>query len=144
MLIQSLNQLYHRYGDEAGTIKGNCESWVVLHSREKSMIEELIFLAGNKNHEEPLISATMLQTLSKEEGEAYILNKRNYPFITKLLDIDSYPDIMNSEKKVSYPKNNRKVKHVFNLEKFCKENDGSFSQFFSNKSHEEIARIKYA
>jgi len=150
MIMPDENTLYHslicvfiklRYGDEAGVIKGNCEDWVVLHSREKSMIEELIFLAGNKNHEEPLISASMFQTMSKEEGEAFILNKRSYPFITKLLDIDSYPDIMRHDKKAAYPKNNRKVKHFFNLENFCREKDDFFlSQLFSGKSHEEISK----
>jgi len=132
LIIQSFNQLYKRYGEEAETIKGNCENWVFLHSREKSVLEELVYLAGNKNFEEPLISASMLQTMSKDEGEALIFYKRNYPFITKLPDIDSYPDNTPPEKNIYYPVNNHKTETFFDFKNFCSEkNNYFFSQLFS-------------
>jgi|GEM_PF-18095 len=145
LLIQSFNQLYQRYGQEAETIKGNCENWVFLHSREKSTLEELCFLSGTKSNSEPLVSMSMLQRLDKEKGEAFILHKRQFPFLTNLLDIDSYPKMFTDEIQVQYPHNNRRVQGVFNIERFCKEKNGYFlSQLFTGKTHEEILKDKEA
>jgi len=143
LIIQSFNQLYQRYGGEAGTIKGNCENWIILHSREKDALEELVYLAGNKNNEEPLITPSLIQTLSKDKREAFILHKRCHPFITNLLDIDSYPDMKNVNEEFIYPRNNRKVKYFFDIEKFCNEKGSFFiSQLFQEKTHEEISNDK--
>jgi len=142
LIIQSLNQLVKQYGVEAETIKGNCENWIYLHSREKSLLEELIFLAGKKNSEESLITSSFLQTLSKDNGEAFILHKRIHPFISNLPDIANYPDVLPSNTFISYPENTRNTKAVFDFENFCKEKSGFFlSQLFSGKSMEEIKKI---
>jgi len=139
LLIQSFNQLYQRYGHDAETIKGNCENWIYLHSREKSTLEELCLLAGIKSNNEQLASTSLLQRLDKDKGEAFILHKRQFPFITNLLDIDSYPKISSADVQIEYPNNNRKVQNVFDIEKFCNRKGNFFlSQLFSGKTHEEI------
>jgi len=139
LLIQSFSQLYQRYGSEAETIKGNCENWVFLHSREKSTLEELCHLSGFKSNNEPLVSMSMLQRLDKEKGEAFILHKRQFPFLTNLLDIDSYPKSFTDDIQIIYSHNNRKVQDVFDIERFCKKNDGYFlSQLFTGRTHDEI------
>jgi len=139
LLIQSFNQLYQRYGNDAETIKGNCENWIYLHSREKSTLEELCLLAGMKSNNEQLASTSLLQRLDKDKGEAFILHKRQFPFITNLLDIDSYPKISSADVQIEYPNNNRKVQNVFDIEKFCNRKGNFFlSQLFSGKTHEEI------
>jgi len=141
LLIQSFNQLNQRYGQEAGTIKGNCEDWIILHSREKETIEELVYLAGNKSGEEPLISASVIQTLNKEEGEALVFVKRKHPFITRLLDIDFYPDARIVDEEAEYPVNNRKAEFVFDFKRFCLNRSGYFlSQLFTGRTHEEILK----
>ena len=135
LIIQSFSQLNKRYNYEAETIKGNCENWVFLHSRENSLINELIFLAGCKCNAEPLISPSMLQTLNKDAGEALIFHKRTLPFITNLLDIDSYPDISMNYDQAVYPINMYKADTVFDLEKFCKvKGEYYISQLFSWKT----------
>jgi type IV secretion system protein VirD4 len=119
LIIQSLKQLQERYGYHAETIKGNCENWIFLHSRELALLNEVIDLAGNKNYDEPLVSISMLQTLDKDKGEAFVFHKRLYPFVAKLLDIDGYPAKSFSKKKIKYPKNTEKINAVFDLERYC-------------------------
>ena len=53
LIVQSINQLRDRYGRQAETIRGNCENWVFLHSREFSLLEELSNLSGMANYEYP-------------------------------------------------------------------------------------------
>jgi len=123
LFIQGQNQLYARYRSHAETIMANCNNWVFLHSHEYELMEKLVNLAGTKHNNEPLISITMLQTLDKDKGEAYILHGRKHPFIANLLDIDKYPNVLQEEENVQYPKNNRKVSSFFNFEDFCEENE---------------------
>ena len=134
LIIQSLNQLRIRYGIDAETIRGNCENWVFLHSREISLLEELVQLSGNKSCEEPLISVSMLQTLSKDKGEALVFHKRLHPYIANLMDIDCYfPDKRNGSK-IKYPNNKQYTAEIFDLEKFCRSKDGYFlSQLFDGR-----------
>ncbi|MDR0314282.1 MAG: type IV secretory system conjugative DNA transfer family protein, partial [Treponema sp.] len=137
LIIQSVSQLKKRYGHEAETIKGNCENWVLLHSRELSLLNEIIELCGNKNADEPLVSVSRLQTMNKEKGEAFILNKRNYPYIAHLPDIDKYPLIRSKKKGVKYPANKNKANFVFNFEEFCfLATPESLSRLFSNRKEE--------
>jgi type IV secretion system protein VirD4 len=119
ILLQSLNQLEKRYGFEAGTIKGNCENWVFLHSRELTLLNELVELAGKKYNNEPLISVQMLQKLDKKKGEAFIMHKRIDHYIGNLLDIDQFPQILSEEEQAKYPENTRKVKSIFDFENYC-------------------------
>jgi type IV secretion system protein VirD4 len=87
-----------KYNDDAHTIKGNCDNWVFLTSREFDLLEEISKLCGDSFYKDsdgstksrPLISISELQRFKKEYGEALILHGRNYPFVTELPDIDEY------------------------------------------------------
>jgi len=98
LVAQSIHQLKGRYGEDADTIKGNCDNWVFLTSRERDLLNEISFLCGEIDAWGPggpekrkLISVTELQRFSKEKGECLILHGREYPFITYMADIDQYP-----------------------------------------------------
>ena len=92
LVVQAMNQLRGKYGDDAFTIRSNCNNWVYLTSRELELLNELQALCGINNATgEALISVSQLQRLSKETGEALILCGRNYPYISHLADIDEYP-----------------------------------------------------
>ena len=96
LVVQSMHQLKQKYGDETQTIKGNCENWVFLSSKEVELLDEISTLCGTLRASEegggqwPLISPSQLQRLSKQRGEALIFCGRSYPFISELADIDDY------------------------------------------------------
>ncbi len=94
LVAQSLHQLRGKYGEDADTIKGNCDNWIFLTSKELDLLEEISALCGNVsgNGKEgrPLISVSELQRLDKEKGEALIIHARQYPVITEIADIDMY------------------------------------------------------
>jgi type IV secretion system protein VirD4 len=98
IMAQSQWQLRQKYKEDADTIKGNCENWIFLTSRELDLLRDIAELCGNSKQKEddgviktiPLISISELQRLKKEMGEALILHGRNYPFMTQLPDIDDY------------------------------------------------------
>jgi type IV secretion system protein VirD4 len=139
LIIQSISQLTKRYGYEAETIKGNCENWVFLHSRELPLLNEIIELSGRKSADEPLVSVSTLQTMDKKKGEAFFLLKRHYPYIGNLPDIDQYPEISPARKRVKYPVNNNKVCSVFDFEEFCSmASPNIFSKIFSKKENLRI------
>jgi len=119
LFIQSKKQLADRYGFNADTIQGNCENWVFLHSREYALLDEITVLSGMKNTNEPLVTPTMLQTLDKDKGEAFIFNKRLYPYIANLLDIDQYPHESPEENTIIYPENGSKADNIFDFEECC-------------------------
>ena len=113
LMAQSMWQLKHKYDDDAETIKGNCDNWVFLTSREYDLLKEISDLCGDtfykdfdgsiKSH--PLISTSELQRFKKEYGETLILHGRNYPFVTELPDIDEYkfkfyPPVKTTERKL--------------------------------------------
>ena len=83
-----------KYGEDAETIKGNCDNWVFLTSKELALLREISDLCGTTNLpnglERRLISTSELQRLDKEKGEALIIHARQYPFITTFPDIDQY------------------------------------------------------
>ena len=91
LVIQSLNQLKSKYGDDADTIRGNCNDWVFLTSREVELLTVLQTLCGEVEKGVPLITVSQLQRLDKQKGEALILCERLYPYIAHLADIDEYP-----------------------------------------------------
>lgn len=95
LFVQSQCQLLSKYGEDAHTIKGNCNNWIFLNSRERDLLEELERLCGECIYEgnirRNLISVSELQQLRKEKGEALVLIGRNAPYITRLYDIDEYP-----------------------------------------------------
>lgn len=94
LVAQSLHQLRSKYGEDADTIKGNCENWVFLTSKELALLNEISELCGNVtsagDKQRRLISVSELQRLKKEKGEALIIHARLYPFIAEMADIDSY------------------------------------------------------
>ena len=94
LIAQSLHQLQGKYGEDAHTIKGNCDNWVFLASRELALLNEISELCGtlynHENQQRRLISVSELQRLSKERGEALIIHERQYPIITEITDIDDY------------------------------------------------------
>ncbi len=94
LVAQSKHQLQGKYGEDADTIKGNCDNWVFLTSKELDLLEEISQLCGSvytaSGHLRRLISVSELQRLSKERGEALIMHARQYPIISALADIDDY------------------------------------------------------
>ena len=98
LMAQGMHQMKDKYGENAETIKGNCDNWVFLTSREYELLAQISNLCGMyfyTNHEgkiesRALISVSELQRLRKERGEALILHGRNYPFVAELPDIDAY------------------------------------------------------
>lgn len=94
LIVQGMHQLTAKYGDDAETIKGNCENWVFLTSKELCLLNEISDLCGTittpSGVKRKLISVSELQRLNKEKGETLILFGRKYPFITELPDIDEY------------------------------------------------------
>lgn len=94
LVAQSMHQLRGKYGEDADTIKGNCDNWVFLTSKELTLLNEISQLCGNirtgDNTTRSLISISELQRLNKERGEALILHCRQYPFISELADISQY------------------------------------------------------
>ena len=137
LIIQSVNQLRSMYGCQAETIKGNCENWVFLHSRECELLKEISELCGNRNCDAPLVSASMLQTLDKDKGEVFVMHKRLYPFIANLLDIDAYPCVSANGDRVEYPENNRRARAVFDFEEYCYKNE-YFEPIFTGRVPEEV------
>ncbi len=94
LVAQSMHQLRDKYGDSADTIKGNCDNWVFLTSKELALLNEISELCGTVRTSEgtlrKLISVSELQRLDKQKGEALIMHARQYPFITEMADIDMY------------------------------------------------------
>lgn len=95
LIVQGMNQLKQKYGQGAEIISGNCNNWIYLYSKEYELLQEISRLCGeviyDNNIRMPLFSEFDLQHLDKDEGEALILAGRNYPCISRLLDIDEYP-----------------------------------------------------
>ncbi len=96
LVAQSMHQLKGKYGEDADTIKGNCDNWVFLTSKELMLLNEISELCGSvytaDNRTRRLISVSELQRLDKEKGEALIMHARQYPIITEMADIDMYDD----------------------------------------------------
>lgn len=92
LIIQGLYQLSSKYGeDDAQTIKGNCENWAFLTSRELPLLEEISQLCGTDDvTNRQLITVSQLQRLNKESGEVLMLLGRCYPYIAHLPDISLY------------------------------------------------------
>lgn len=94
LVAQSMHQLRGKYKDDADTIKGNCDNWVFLTSKELALLNEISELCGSirtaDGAKRRLISVSELQRLDKDKGEALIMHARQYPIITELADIDAY------------------------------------------------------
>lgn len=94
IVAQSMHQLKGKYGEDADTIKGNCDNWVFLTSKELDLLNEISDLCGTvftaDNRHRRLISVSELQRFDKEKGETLIMHARQYPIITEMTDIDDY------------------------------------------------------
>ena len=94
LVVQSMHQMKSRYKEDADTIKGNCDNWVFLTSKELKLLDEISELCGNvyspDGKQRRLISVSQLQRLDKKKGEALIMHGRKYPIITEIADIDMY------------------------------------------------------
>lgn len=90
IVVQSEKQLRARYSEEADTIKGNCNNWIYLYSREFPTLVEISNLCGSQKSGKPLVTTSRLQRLDKEKGEALIMHGRKYPFMSLLKDVNEY------------------------------------------------------
>lgn len=90
IVIQSEKQLTAKYGHHGETIKGNCNNWIYLYSREWETLESLSRLCGEQKSGKALVTPSRLQRLSKDAGEALIIHGREYPFLSHLADISEY------------------------------------------------------
>jgi len=121
LVAQSLHQLQGKYGEDANTIKGNCDNWVFLTSREQGLLEEISALCGKTRVSDgtyrSLISTSELQRLRKEKGETLILHGREYPFITELADIDQY-EAFKGYPSIGFEKHVYKENKIFELRKY--------------------------
>ncbi len=107
LVVQSIHQLKGRYGEDADTIKGNCDNWVFLTSKELDLLNEISELCGNivtpDGQQRRLISTSELQRFDKAKGEALIMHSRQYPIISEMADISQYsmygiyaPEVLNA------------------------------------------------
>lgn len=90
IVVQSEKQLRSRYSEEADTIKGNCNNWIYLYSREYPTLVEISNLCGAQKSGKPLVTTSRLQRLDKDKGEVLIMHGRKYPFMSFLKDISEY------------------------------------------------------
>lgn len=94
LVAQSMHQLRGKYGEDADTIKGNCDNWVYLTSKELVLLQEISALCGEiytaEGRRRPLISVSELQRFDKAKGETLLMHARQYPIITEMADIDAY------------------------------------------------------
>ena len=97
LIIQGIKQLNSVYGDNiAEIIKGNCDYWYYMMSKELPLLKEISELCGSRQEEgasfsasnAPLVSTTDLQLL--QIGEVLVLQKRLSPFLAHMQDIDKY------------------------------------------------------
>lgn len=100
LVVQSMHQLKKKYGDEAETIKSNCDNWFFLYSKEIELLQEIAELCGKTvidDREQYLISSSELQRLHKgwEKSEVLIMAGRQYPIVTEIADIDCYENFNN-------------------------------------------------
>ncbi len=123
LVAQSLHQLRGKYGEDADTIKGNCDNWIFLTSKELDLLREISDLCGTiytaNGRQRQLISVSELQRLNKEKGEALIMHARLYPFISELADIDEYTDFKGFQP-VEMPSNSLRDIEIFSVKDFLK------------------------
>lgn len=91
LIIQSIQQLYSKYGDDSNIIRGNCNNLLYLYSRELDTLDEISALCGKKD-DKYLVTTFALQHLNKDKGECLVLSGRLFPYITCLKDISFFDD----------------------------------------------------
>lgn len=97
LVVQGMKQLNSVYGDNvADIIKGNCDYWYYMMSKELALLREISELCGTKQSDEevlisnsvPLISVSELQRLNI--GEVLVMQKRLPPYLANFSDIEKY------------------------------------------------------
>lgn len=82
LVIQSYGQLEAKYDKEdSRAVLDNCTNLIYLHSREMTFLNYISELTGKNAYGRPLISASRLQRLQK--NETLIFHDRCYPFLAK-------------------------------------------------------------
>lgn len=119
LFVQSLHQLTSTYSEDAETIISNCNNLMFLTSRELPLLERLTQLAGTTKGGQNLITTAQLQRLSKEKGEVFCLIGRNYPYVSRVADIDEY-SFVNSEPE-PLPECSREPIKLFDLGRYYSE-----------------------
>ncbi len=148
LVAQSLHQLRGRYGEDADTIKGNCDNWVFLTSKELDLLREISDLCGTlsdeKGNQKPLISTSELQRFDKAKGEALIMRGRNYPIITYLADISMY-EMFGKYPTVPFVKQENVETRTFLFSALLRKIDEleAVAPFASDNHKHEIAKLIY-
>ncbi len=123
LVAQSMHQLKGRYGEDADTIKGNCDNWVFLTSRELDLLKEISELCGSlvmpNGQKRSLISVSELQRLDKRKGEALIMHARQYPIINEIADIDDY-EMFKGFESVPVTVNPKQAYKIFTADEYCR------------------------
>ncbi|MCM1233728.1 MAG: type IV secretory system conjugative DNA transfer family protein [Ruminococcus flavefaciens] len=97
LIVQSRQQLFSMYGDDAETIKSNCRNWIYLSCRELELLKEIQALCGtvcaDGRGDIPLLSISKLQALKIgwEDSQALILRAGIRPYISWVKDFSVYP-----------------------------------------------------
>lgn len=148
LVIQGMKQLNSVYGDNvADIIKGNCDYWYYMMSKELSLLKEISELCGTKQNDEdvivsnsvPLISVSELQRLNI--GEVLVMQKRLPPYMANLLDISRYIFFeMDSADEPSFE--NKREPEIFSIRQYVAGH--LFDKLFKDGkvSEEEFERFK--
>lgn len=124
LVAQSLHQLRGQYKEDANTIKGNCDNWIFLTSKELELLEEISNLCGSYNTahgvSRRLISVSELQRLDKSRGESLIMHARQYPIISQIPDIDDY-EMFKGYESVPLTESGMQKAKMFDLDTFYRE-----------------------
>lgn len=144
IVVQSEKQLKSRYDEEADTIKGNCNNWIYLYSREFPTLVEISNLCGTQKSGKPLITTSRLQRLDKNKGEVLVMHGRKYPFMSFLKDINEY-DKEKIEKPYHEKNNFGKAIKLFDLYKLLSVMDEGYLRDRLKRQESTVASasVKY-
>jgi type IV secretion system protein VirD4 len=131
LVIQSINQLVQRYGEESETIQTNCNNWIFLTSRELPLLRNISELCGTcQESTKPVLSVAALQRLDKNSGEVLILAGRQKPFVTFLPDISRYDNDIYYERYLEQ----QEIKHISILD------SGQLLAIFGNSQNKNFLK----
>lgn len=116
IILQNLNQLKKEYGDDMGTIIGNCDTFIFLGSQEKDMIEYVEQMLGKTtktqkshslshgkqkgNNESYQFTAASLMAFNEiremNDNDCVVFLKGEKPFFKKKYDLKDHPNYKQS------------------------------------------------
>lgn len=140
LIIQDFDQLKEKYRDQAGTIKSNCNNWLYLLTADNNTAQEISKRLGkytietsrssvsnklrstefNISNDKSLTGRELLtsdELMKFEFGEGLFMRTRMNPIKSNLPIIDDY-SINFRLKEVEFPKLNKIIIEVFNLDDF--------------------------